>query len=286
MSPVKIVADSACDLSAEIINEFNIEVVPANIIFNDVIYSQFDLSRAEFYKRLAAGDVPTTGVPAPKQFKIAYERALQESKDVVVLTISKKLSAMYSTARMVANLFNEQLTLIDTEAATIESGLIVYLAAKKAKEGASKAQLVKFISEVLIPHSQLLGVVDTLKFLRKGGRIGTISWLMGSLLSIKPILRISNGVLHSPGKVRGKEHMHELLRKIAQKASENRLCETIIVGHSNVPHLGEELVDFIKDLPDPPEKVLLVDIGPTIASHLGPGAIGISWIGKYDSAWL
>ncbi len=133
MSPVKIVADSACDLSAEIIDELNIEVVPANVIFNDVIYSQFDLSRAEFYKRLAAGDVPTTGVPAPKQFKIAYEHAFQESKDVIVLTISKKLSAMYSTARMVANLLNDQLTLIDTEAATIESGLLFILQLKKQK---------------------------------------------------------------------------------------------------------------------------------------------------------
>jgi len=286
MCPVKIVADSACDLTPEIIEELNIEVIPANIIFGDEFFSQFALSKDEFYRRLATGTIPTTGVPAPKQFKVAYERALQESNEVIVLTISKKLSAMYSTARMVANLFDDRITLIDTETATIEAGLIVYLAAKKAKAGASKEELIDYITNLLVPHSQLLGVVDSLKYLRKGGRIGTISWLMGSLLSIKPILRVKDGVLHSPGKIRGKEHMKELLRTIATKASEHRRCEGFIVGHAAVPQEGQELVDFITALPNPPEDIRLVDIGPTIASHLGPGAVGISWIGDFDLSWL
>ena len=284
---VKIIADSTCDLPLDLAKKWNIDLIPANIVFDDEVISHFSITNDAFYQRLINGEMSTTAVPAPKAFKTSFDNALKESNDVVMITLSKKLSAMFSTASMVSEkFFDNKITIFDSESCTLEMGLLVYLAGKKASEGGSKQAMLDFLNSIKPPKSNLIGVVDSLKYLKKGGRISTISWLVGSLLSVKPIIHIENGVLDSPGKVVGKTHAVELLKKLVKKALEKLMINTIIVGHSDDLAKAKSLVDYIHDLPNPPEEIITCEIGPVVGSHVGPGAIGISWIGEYNAKWL
>ena len=187
MSNIKIVCDSTSDIPPQIAKKYDIDIIPANVIFDDNVYSQFDITNEEFYSRLRKGESPTTGVPSPRVFKQVYESSLETSSELIVLTLSKKLSGLNSTANMVASeFFDKKITVIDTGATTLQLGSIAIEAAKKANSSSSKNEIIDFINNVLIKKSQMLGVIDTLKYLRKGGRINTITWLLGSLLSIKP----------------------------------------------------------------------------------------------------
>ncbi|MHA1211691.1 MAG: DegV family protein [Candidatus Heimdallarchaeota archaeon] len=287
MTNVKIVTDSGCDLPLDLIKELNIEAIPARVNFQNESFLDYDLPRNDFYQRLINGEMPTTGVPAPKQFKLAFERALDESDDVIVFTVSRKLSGIYSTAQMIANqFFKDNLTIIDTQTATLEMGLIVYLAAKKASNGCSKEELLKYLHHEILPNSNLIGFVDSLKHLRKGGRVGTIAWLLGSLLSYKPLIHFKDGVLDSPGKVRGKEQVINVLGNFAKKFVETRKSETVIVGHANDLENAKVLADILDDLPDPPEEIQIHEIGSVIGTHTGPGALGYAWIGDFQKQWL
>ncbi|NHJ31574.1 MAG: DegV family protein [Asgard group archaeon] len=287
MAKVKIVADSTCDLPITTIKNLDIEIIPANVIFEDHVFSHYDISNEEFYQRQKNGEMSSTGVPSPKVFKTAFDNALKTSDEIIVFTLSKKLSAMYQTATLVVNnFFDERVTIIDSETVTLEMGLITYLAAMQAKDGASKEELLNFINDFLIPHSQLLGVVDTLRYLKRSGRISTISWLIGSVLSIKPIVRIEDGLIKSPGKVRGKEHALEILKSVADKIVANKKSDTIVVGHSHDLERALEFEKLVKELPNAPTDVLIGEIGPVVGTHLGPGAIGFAWIGDYKDEWI
>ncbi len=287
MAKIKIVADSTCDLPIAIIKNLDIEIIPANVIFEDHIFSHYDISNDEFYERLKKGEMSSTGVPAPKVFKRAFDNALNDADELIVFTLSKKLSAMYQTATLVKkNFFDANVTIIDSETVTLEMGLMTYLAAKEAKNGATKEELMKLINEFLIPYSQLVGVVDTLKYLKRSGRISTISWLIGSVLSIKPIVHIEDGLIKSPGKVRGKEHALEILESVAQKIVATKKSDSIIVGHSHDLESALQFEKIIKELPNPPTDILIGEIGPIVGTHLGPGAIGFAWIGDFNEEWL
>ncbi len=287
MPTVKIITDSTCDLPPAILKRYNIGTIPVSVILDDNVYSQYDITNDDFYSQMAAGAQASTGVPAPKVFKNAYDEALEEYNEAIVFTVSSKLSGVFQTASMVAKQFYEnQITIIDSAAATLQLGLAVYEAAKLAYEGKTKEEIVTFANNVLVPNNNLLGVLSTLKNLKRSGRIGTISWLVGSLLSVKPLLQIDNGLIVSPDKVRSLDHGMTVLQKTGRLASEHREIDTIFCGHARNPERGKELLDFFKDLPNPASEFIFGEIGPSMGTHIGPGAFGFSWIGKYDKEWL
>ncbi|MHA1441137.1 MAG: DegV family protein [Candidatus Heimdallarchaeota archaeon] len=287
MSDIKIVCDSTSDIPQQLVKKYDIGVIPANVIFEDEMISHYNITNDQFYTRLIEGASPTTGVPAPKVFQDVFDKNLESSSELIVLTLSKKLSGMYSSAKMITNeYYDETVTIIDTEAVTLQMAIIVVEAAMKAQSGASKDEILNFVTKTLIPKSQLLGIVDSLKYLRRGGRVNTITWLLGSLLSVKPILRIEDGLLVSHGRVRGSDHALEVLQNVIRKATETRVLETIMLGHSHDPEKGKILKDYFLDLPNAPQDVLLAEIGPVCGTHLGPGALGIAWFGNYQKEWL
>jgi DegV family protein with EDD domain len=287
MPDLKIVCDSTSDIPQQFVKKYDLGVIPANVIFEDEMISHYNITNNQFYTRLIQGEAPTTGVPSPKVFKDVFDKNLKSSSELIVLTLSKKLSGMYSTAKMVASeYYNDSVTIIDTEAVTLQMAIIVIEAAMKAQSGASKDEILNFITNTLIPKSQLLGVIDSLKYLRRGGRINTITWLLGSLLSVKPILRIEEGLLISHGRVRGSDHAIEILQKIIRKAIKTRILDTMMIGYSHDSEKGKILKDYFLELPNAPQDVILAEIGPVCGAHLGPGAIGIAWFGDYHKKWL
>ena len=287
MSKVKIVTDSTCDLPLDLLNKLNVSVIPSNVIFGEEIISHYDITNDEFYQRLQAGETSSTGVPSFQTFKHLFDCALLERNDVIVFTLSDKLSGMYSAAETVRNeFFKDQITIIDTNTVTVEMGLIVYLAAKMAAKGKSKQEILDYVNNKLVPYSQLIGTLDTLKNLKRSGRISAIRWFVGSLLSVKPIIHIENGLIVSPGKVRGKEHAQVLLQKIARKVVNNLDIETMIVGHTHNLERAQDLKDYLVTISNDAIELLICEIGPVVGTHLGIGALGFSWIGKYNDKWI
>ncbi|MFW9923005.1 MAG: DegV family protein [Candidatus Thorarchaeota archaeon] len=282
-----LLADSTCDLHPDYIKKYNIGIIPLKVIFGEEIkYQNVDITNEEFYQRLRDGELPTTGAPSPKAFKDAIDKALKEYEEVLVFCIGNKLSATYSTAMMVAKqYYDERVTIIDTNTLSITMSLIILPAARMLEKGASKEEILKFVYNT-IPHTQVFGGAETLKFLHKGGRLSKASYLIGSLLHFKPFISVEDGKIVSPGRVRGDETLMDHMKIVANKIAENHLSELVIVGHCSNIEKAKEIAEYLKKLPDAPKEVLVWDIGPVIGTHLGPGTIGFVWVGEFHEDWV
>jgi len=289
MQKVGIISDSNCDLPEEVIKENDIEIVPGRIIFGDeeVRRHYVDITYEEFYHRLVHDkETPSTSVPSPKEYQKAYENALKKYDEVIILCTSAKLSSMVNIAQMVAKQFFEnKVTVIDTEKITLPMGIIVLEAVKKAAKGASKEEIVDYIKH-LIPETHAFGGIPTLTYLQKGGRIGKAASLMGNLLQVKPIISIENGELSPLGKVRGMDNVYKLLVDFTKKMVENQILEFLIVGHTANLEVATKLAQEIQTFPKAPKNLQIIELGPSVGTHLGPGGLLISWIGKFDKELL
>ena len=215
MANVGIVSDSNVDLPEEVIKKLDIGIVPGRIIFGDeeVRRHYVDITYEEFYHRLVHDKAtPSTSVPSPKEYLLAYEEALKKYDEIIVFCTSSKLSSMFNIASLVAkDYFKDNVTVIDSQKISIPFGTIVYEIAVKAREGASKGELLAYFNDYLVPKTHALGGIPTLTYLQKGGRIGKAASLMGNFMQVKPIISIENGELTSLGKVRGMEKIYSLL---------------------------------------------------------------------------
>lgn len=290
MPTIKIVADSTCDLPPDLLKKYNIDLIPINVIFNGTVFPQTMISTSEFYHRVAAGELPSTGVPSPKTFKDAYEKALLSADKVLVFTVAGSLSGVHSTASMVAKqFFNqgvERVLVIDTKSITLQFGLIVIEAARMIQQNYPLEAILSRLDQLLIPNSHLLGAIENLSFLKRGGRISNVTWLLGSLLSVKPVIHITNGQLVSPCKVLGRDHALSLLQKALKPIFDNLLLDTFIVGYSKNEERGKALLDFVSVHPNCPSELLFGEIGPAMAAHIGPDAVGYAWVGHFKNKWL
>ena len=282
-----IVADSTCDMHPDFLKKFNIRTVPLKVIFGDETRLQgIDITNQEFYQRLIDGEVPSTAAPSPKAFKEAIDKALEEYEEVLVFCIGNKLSATYSTAIMVTKQFyDDRVTVIDTNTLSITMSLIILPAARMIENGATKEEVLSFVYKT-IPHTQVFGGAATLKYLHKGGRLSRASYLIGSLLHLKPLISVDDGQIVSPGKVRGEENLIDDMKKISHKIAEHHLSELVIVGHCANPEKAEEVASYLSQIPTAPKEILIWEIGPVIGAHLGPGTIGFVWVGDFNDEWL
>ena len=284
-----IVSDSTLDMNPEFLKKYNIRTVPLKIIFGDEIRFQGrDITIKEYYDRVIAGEMPTTSAPTPKHFVEEITAALEEYEEVLVFSIGNKLSATYGVASMVIKeFFDERVTLIDTNTLSITMSLIILPVARMIEKGKSKEEILKFVNET-IPHTQVFGGCDTLKYLRAGGRLSAASYYLGSLLHLTPLISVEDGLITSPGKVRkGIPDVAKLMRKVARKICnpKNRKSELVSVGHCANPEAAQKFYDYLVSLPNAPKEVLLWDIGPVIGTHLGPGTIGLVWVGDLQENW-
>lgn len=286
MQKIGIVSDSNCDLPVEVIKKYDIKIVPARIIFGDeeVRRHYVDLSYEEFYYRLVHDkEMPKTSVPTPKEYHQIYEEALKKYDELMVFCTSSKLSSMYNSAEMIAKQFyKEKITVIDTQTATFPMGIIVLEAAKKAAEGASKVELLRHVKDFLIPNTHAFGGMPTLTYLQKGGRIGKASSLIGNILQVKPIISIEDGEITTLGKVRGMNNVYKLLLDFMKKIVEEQTVEIAVIGHTANLETAMKLKQEIQSLPNAPKNLQLIEMGPGVGTHLGPGGLLISWVGEFN----
>lgn len=274
---VRIVTDSSCDLTDAQVASLGIEVVPLSIRFgSEELEDRTELSVEGFYDRLAkSAELPETAAPAPGKFEAAFRRQAEAGADAVVcINLSAGLSATMQSAQNAARALEGELDVrvIDSRSITSGLGTQVVLAAEAAASGASADEVVALV-EGLVGRTHVFGALDTLDNLKKGGRIGGAQALLGSLLSIKPILDLSSGVVEEAGKARTRRKALEVLR---DKVAAAGAVEHLSVTHGFAPDV-EDMLDLLAPL-FPREEIRVGHIGPVIGTHGGPRVMGITWL--------
>lgn len=277
MAGVRIVTDSSCDLTEEEVAAHGIEVVPLSIRFGtDEYEDRTELSVESFYEKLAASSVlPETAAPAPGKFEAAFRRQQEAGADAVVcINLSAGLSATMQSAQNAAVAVKDDLDVRVLDSTSVTSGLgtQVLLAAEAAAGGASADEVVALV-EQLAARTHVFGALDTLENVKKGGRIGGAQALLGSLLSIKPILDLSSGTVEEAGKARTRKRALEVLRdKVAEAGTIEHLCVT----HGLAPEV-DQMLDLLAPL-YPRDQIRVGHIGPVIGTHGGPRVMGVTWV--------
>jgi len=274
---VRIVTDSSCDLTDAEVAAQGIEVVPLSIRFGDEeLEDRTELSVEEFYRRLAASAVlPETAAPAPGKFEAAFRRQAAAGADAVVcINLSSGLSATMQSAQNAAVAVQDDIDIRVVDSTSITSGLgtQVLLAADAAAAGAGADDVVDLVAR-LAARTRVFGALDTLENLKKGGRIGGAQALLGSLLSIKPILDLSTGVVEEAGKARTRRRALETLRdKVVEAGPIEHLCVT----HGFAPDV-DQMLDLLAEHTSRDE-IKIRHIGPVIGTHGGPRVMGVTWL--------
>lgn len=272
---VRVVTDSACDLPQELVDELGIEIVPLTIRFgDDELVDREELSADEFWKRLRSSDVlPETAAPSAGAFEACF-RALADdgATGIVCINLSSRLSATMQAAKVAAGAVGGQcpVEVIDSLTCSMGLGALCIEAARLAEKDAPLDEIVAEVREQ-VPRSRLFGTLDTLEFLKKGGRIGNARALLGSMLSIKPVVEVRDGVVEEAGKVRTRSKaLHALSDKVrAQPVS------SLAVLHGQAADV-EEFVDLIADV-RPRDDIVVGVVGPVIGTHCGPGVLGVTF---------
>jgi DegV family protein with EDD domain len=272
---VAIVTDSTADLTPELVEELGVTIVPLQVIFGDEAYREgLDITTEEFYERLVRSrQLPTTSAPSVGDFQEVYERLLKEVDSIVSIHIGAKLSPGTVQAAQTARQSlakPERVELVDSQATSLATGFAIIEAVEASRAGAKLAE-VKAAAESAVRRTHVLFMVDTLEYLRRGGRIGRARAYLGALLSIKPILTLREGEVYPEERVRTRARG---LERIIQAGIRHQNVKLAAVGHSSTPDEAESIRDRVA-MAFPNVKVHLIRFGPVIGTHGGPGLVGV-----------
>jgi DegV family protein with EDD domain len=277
MSGVRVVTDSACDLPDEVLAELGVGLVSLRIRFgHDELVDRTELSTKEFWSRCASFDgLPETSAPSPGQFQEAFQSMADQGADgVVCVNLSSRLSATIEAARQAARALEGSfpVRIVDSLSVTMGQGLVVIEAAQRAGQGATIDEVAQ-TAETAASRIRVYGAIDTLENLKKGGRIGGARALLGSMLSIKPVIQVENGVVEEESKQRTRGRS---LRYLADKVRDAGPLARLAAFSADAPDMDVFLGLLGQVYAS--EKVLTGDVGSVIGTHCGPGAIGVAWI--------
>jgi DegV family protein with EDD domain len=283
MSKVAVVIESTTTLPEEMAAKYKLSSPHAMIIWGDEeLRDGIDIQPKEFYKRLATSKHhPSTSQATPIMFKEAYEPLLAAGKDILTVTISSKLSGMYSSAVQAKNMFpNANIEVVDT----LTGALGVVWPLKKtleAAEGGASLQECKRIIEKCVKPIGLLIVPETLEYLHKGGRIGAASKFIGTALKFKPILEVREGVFEGLEKVRTHKKALKRLIEILVEQIDGRKPVYLCAAHANAPEVAANLLADAEAVIEP-KGSYITPVSPAIGVHLGPGTAGIAFMAGID----
>ena len=275
---VRIVTDSACDLPPDLVDRLGVRVVPLYIRFgDDELVDREDLTTAQFWERCAAeSELPSTAAPAPGRFEATIrELAAEGATGVVIIGLSGALSATLQSAELGAAAIGDLLPVRIVDSRTVSMGLgsIVVACARAGLDGAPIDE-VETLARDLVGRCQVWGALDTLENLKKGGRIGGAKAMLASVLSIKPIIEVRNGVVEEGGKQRTRSKaIAFLVDKVRQNAADPGITQLSVL-HADCADV-DAFVDQLRGVYD--GEILVGDIGAVIGTHAGRGTIGVSF---------
>lgn len=288
MSNFKIITDSTCDLPPHVIKELKIHVIPMEYTLDGInqfqdIFDQGEKTKA-FYNHLKDGKKPATSMVNTQRYIDIFSSYLDQDRDVLHISFSSGLSGSHNASRMAAEELKEiyperKIIIIDSKAASIGQGLLVYHAAVLKNQGMEMSELVGWIEDNINQVRHWFTVED-LHHLKRGGRIGVITANVGTVLNIKPILSVdADGKLMNVCKVMGrKKSLNELLNRMKAEAVTPEE-QIVIIGHGDSLEDALLLEKKVRQTLSVKE-VILTYIGPIIGSHTGPGMVGLTFLGK------
>ncbi len=282
MKSVHIVTDSTADIPAELAERHEITVVPLKVIFSDEEFYRdgIDLTPEQFFVRLA--ELPaSTSQPSPAEFLDVYRPLAEQGRDIISVHISAALSGTVHSAQAARALLPDaSVKVIDSKVTSIPLGMAVLAAARAAQAGLGREEILKLLNSIL-GSTGVYFMVDTLEYLQRGGRIGRAQGLLGTILNIKPLLMLKDGLVCPFDKVRGRAKGLERLAGVLEEAARQGPVKYGIT-HGDTPelfaHLEEKLTARVGFGPD-----LSCRVGGVIGAHVGPSVIGFSF--HRDVGW-
>ena len=276
-----IVLDSTSDFLDARDRHANMRLVPLYVLFEDgkPLRDHVDIAPAEFYDRLAtAKALPTTSQPTPGDFLACYEELLEAGFERIwSLHLTSKLSGTYESAHRAAEqLEGDPVRIVDSETASLAVALLAEAIDRRLADGTTDEEIGELV-ERFKRENRVVFTVGTLEYLQKGGRIGKAQALAGSLLNVKPILTVEDGVIVPLGRVRGRQKALQEFARIFGEQSEDREGLRVAIAHANAP----EWIDVLRDMAAmvrPKATLELVQLlGAVVGTHAGPGAVGFFW---------
>jgi len=285
--PVKILADSACDLPKNFYEEKRVHLFPLKVEINEQEYEDVKtIDPKTVYDAIRSGVVPKTSQVSPLLFEEVFTEMAEKNEDGIYIAFSSELSGTYSTAVMILDQVKEkypnfQLTIVDTKCASLGFGLVVQEAARLASNNAAKE---KILEDVLFrsQHMEHIFTVEDLDYLAKGGRVSKASAFLGGLLNIKPILNMEDGKLVPIEKIRGKKKVYRRLIEIINERGSNLQEQVIGISHADNEGSALEVKAMIEEEFHPKE-IYISSIGSAIGAHTGPGTISIFFLNQLSS---
>ena len=278
---VRIVVDSVADVKKEIAERLT--VVPLNINYGDEQYVDGEtMTKEQFYKKLATSSVMhRTSQPSPAAFESVYEEAKKAGESLVVLTVSSKLSGTYQSAMIAAEDYPGQVFVVDTKTASIGAGILAELALRLADSGMSAAEIADRITEER-DKVFVIAMLDTLEYVKRGGRISKAVAFAGGLLSIKPVVSLKDGEIVILGKARGSRQGNNLLVTEIGNAGGVDFDKPVLLGYTGLSDLL--LQKYIEDSQplwaNGTDSLRSTPIGSVIGTHAGPGAVAAAFFKK------
>lgn len=272
---IKIIVDSACDLPRAIRERFDIRMVPVNIHIGGRSYEDgVEMSREDLYRRMEAGVVPTTSQPAPGKFLEVYRELAKKASTILSIHVTSKLSGVYQSAMLARSMVPEiDIRVIDSLSASMGTGFLALAAARASEAGKTAGEILVSVEEIK-SRMNVFATVSTLRYLRLSGRVGSLGGMLASLLDIKPVITIRDGLVEALGAVRTRaKSLDRLVELTAQAVGEAKPVSVAII-HAYVPEDAEWLRQRLEAILKCKE-VFVVEVTPALAVLGGPGLIGV-----------
>ncbi|WP_156854600.1 DegV family protein [Oceanobacillus sp. AG] len=278
---VKIIADSACDLSKDYYIEYGIEMVPLNVHLDNKDYADVkEIDPKIIYDGMRNGKAPKTSQPSPEAFKKVFTASAEKKEPLVYVSFSSELSGTYQSAKIMEDQIKAEypdapIRVIDSKCASLGYGLVVLHIAKAAKNGASFDEIVE-AAEHQAQHMEHIFTVDDLEYLYRGGRVSKTSAFVGSLLKIKPILNVEDGKLIPLEKLRGSKKVLGRMIELMEERGTDFQNQTIGISHGDDLERAEQLASLIHEkFKVPRENIVIEMVGAVIGAHSGPGTLAL-----------
>lgn len=277
---VRIIADSACDITQERAKELGVELIPLTTFFGDEEYQDgVTLTSREFFEKLIeTDDMPHTSQIMPSQYEEVFQSVRDAGDEAVCITLSSKLSGCWNSACIALEDFQDCVTVVDSENVCIGEQLLVMLAVRLREEGRTAAEIAAELEQQK-KRVRVLALLDTLEYLKRGGRISPAVAFAGGILSIKPVIAVENGEVALVGKARGSKNGNNLLRTFVEKSGGIDFSMPYCLAYSGLSDdlLQKYLADSRSLYEGQTENIPVCMIGSTIGTHVGPGAVAVAF---------
>ncbi len=281
MDKIQIITDSMLDIPKDVIEKHNIIMVPLTIIFGDEEYRDgIDLTGSQFYEKLSKStDLPKTSQITPNTFVDVFKKVLNEGNEILYINGSSRASGTHQSSLIAKeSLESEKIHIFDTMGLSLGGGLFVYEAAKMVEQGKNVNEIIDKMTEMKSKVNHIF-TVDTLEYLKKGGRLNPMKATIATMLNIKPILTVKDGLVEPLDKVRGSKKVIGKMIEIAKERGINFEDKVIGISHAD----SADTIAILKEQVEKelnPKELLISEIGCTIGTHAGPGTLAIFFVAE------